>query len=578
MKLKHIIAVTVGAAALCAPSCDLDEKFYSEVTPDTFFTSPESTYAVLCRPFTHWKWYIGADRWYLQELTTDEMVCPKRGSDWYNSGEYYRLHYHTWSPDDRFVVNTYDGTTGGISRALEAKSDLQGVDYNAIGLNDAVKADHINQLNAITAYFYMRGLDYFGGMPIYYSVDDDLCARSTARETYAHIETLLKDAIPALSKKTTLGASEDGYIKQAAAAALLAQLYFNAVAYIGEEHFDECAEICRDIIGGVYGTYELDKTWYGPHCFDNNTSPEVIWTVPSENSKVEWNWYFKYFYHYSSYEYFGIETAGYNGFMLTPSLDPQGRYYTQWKLGNPYQKFNDKDLRKKPYRYLGSRKYEGMFLVGDQTNPNNPSQQCLGQKEYSGKVINLVDQVARFSEVGTKYNSVAELTSTMADGEENSGVRLVKAPQPNLDDKLLRWNPDCPVIRLSEIYYMLAECELRAGDKKTAAGLINQVRGRNFEGGADPNPVTADNLDEYRMLDEWMIEFLGEGRRRTDLILVGSYAAQRQEQKPVPDPQLGDLGQQPDRAEPRLLIPGDPGGSRLSGAPGQDMNFKKPKK
>ena len=518
MKLKHIIAVTVGAAALCAPSCDLDEKFYSEVTPDTFFTSPESTYAVLCRPFTHWKWYIGADRWYLQELTTDEMVCPKRGSDWYNSGEYYRLHYHTWSPDDRFVVNTYDGTTGGISRALEAKSDLQGVDYNAIGLNDAVKADHINQLNAITAYFYMRGLDYFGGMPIYYSVDDDLCARSTARETYAHIETLLKDAIPALSKKTTLGASEDGYIKQAAAAALLAQLYFNAVAYIGEEHFDECAEICRDIIGGVYGTYELDKTWYGPHCFDNNTSPEVIWTVPSENSKVEWNWYFKYFYHYSSYEYFGIETAGYNGFMLTPSLDPQGRYYTQWKLGNPYQKFNDKDLRKKPYRYLGSRKYEGMFLVGDQTNPNNPSQQCPGQKEYSGKVINLVDQVARFSEVGTKYNSVAELTSTMADGEENSGVRLVKAPQPNLDDKLLRWNPDCPVIRLSEIYYMLAECELRAGDKKTAAGLINQVRGRNFEGGADPNPVTADNLDEYRMLDEWMIEFLGEGRRRTDLI------------------------------------------------------------
>ena len=518
MKLKHIIAVTVGAAAHCAPSCDLDEKLYSEVTPDTFLTSPESTYAVLCRPFTHWKWYIGADRWYLQELTTDEMVCPKRGSDWYNSGEYYRLHYHTWSPDDRFVVNTYDGTTGGISRALEAKSDLQGVDYNAIGLNDAVKADHINQLNAITAYFYMRGLDYFGGMPIYYSVDDDLCARSTARETYAHIETLLKDAIPALSKKTTLGASEDGYIKQAAAAALLAQLYFNAVAYIGEEHFDECAEICRDIIGGVYGTYELDKTWYGPHCFDNNTSPEVIWTVPSENSKVEWNWYFKYFYHYSSYEYFGIETAGYNGFMLTPSLDPQGRYYTQWKLGNPYQKFNDKDLRKKPYRYLGSRKYEGMFLVGDQTNPNNPSQQCLGQKEYSGKVINLVDQVARFSEVGTKYNSVAELTSTMADGEENSGVRLVKAPQPNLDDKLLRWNPDCPVIRLSEIYYMLAECELRAGDKKTAAGLINQVRGRNFEGGADPNPVTADNLDEYRMLDEWMIEFLGEGRRRTDLI------------------------------------------------------------
>ena len=218
MKFKHIAAVLAGAAALSAPSCDLNEKFYSEVTPDTFFTSPESTYAVLCRPFTHWKWYIGADRWYLQELTTDEMTCPKRGADWYNGGEYYRLHYHTWSPDDRFVVNTYDGTTGGISRALEAKADLEGVDYNAIGLSDAVKADHINQLNAITAYFYMKGLDYFGGMPIYHSVNDGLRPRNTALETYRHVETLLKNAIPALAKKSSLGAPEDGYIKQAAAA------------------------------------------------------------------------------------------------------------------------------------------------------------------------------------------------------------------------------------------------------------------------------------------------------------------------------------------------------------------------
>ena len=120
MKFKHIAAVLAGAAALSAPSCDLNEKFYSEVTPDTFFTSPESTYAVLCRPFTHWKWYIGADRWYLQELTTDEMTCPKRGADWYNGGEYYRLHYHTWSPDDRFVVNTYDGTTGEVLESVRA--------------------------------------------------------------------------------------------------------------------------------------------------------------------------------------------------------------------------------------------------------------------------------------------------------------------------------------------------------------------------------------------------------------------------------------------------------------------------
>ncbi|HBI73819.1 MAG TPA: RagB/SusD family nutrient uptake outer membrane protein, partial [Lachnospiraceae bacterium] len=71
----------------------------------------------------------------------------------------------------------------------------------------------------------------------------------------------------------------------------------------------------------------------------------------------------------------------------------------------------------------------------------------------------------------------------------------------------------------------LAECKLRAGDKQGAAKLINQVRARNFKNGVDSNPVTAANLDEFRMLDEWMIEFLGEGpgRRRTDLIRWGEF-------------------------------------------------------
>lgn len=518
MKLKHIF-LSIAIMGL-AGSCDLDEKFYSEVTPETFFTSPESTYAVLSRPFTHWRWYVGNDRWYLQELTTDEMVCPKRGADWYNGGEYYRLHYHTWNADDRIIVETYDGTTGGIARALEAKADLEAVDYTSIGMTEADKADQIQQLEAINAYFYMKGLDYFGGMSIYFSNEDGIKPRSSDIETFEHVETLLVNAIPQLKMKAKAGDQEDGYIKRATAAALLAQLYFNAEAYIGQERFADCARLCQEIIDGVYGPYSLDNTWWGPHGFDNDKSPEIIWSVPSENAKIQWDWYFKYFYHYNAYKYFDSETKGYDGFALAPSRKPTGELYTEFKLGNPFAKFNDADLRKKPYGYLGNKKYEGMFLFGEQINPVDPTKKTVGQKEYNNKVIDLVDMVARFSEVGNKYASVADLPSTMDDGEESSGVRLVKSPQPNMADIQFRWNPDCPIIRLAEIYYMLAECKMRAGDKVNAATLINAVRARNFENGQDPDPATATNLDEYRMLDEWMLEFIGEGqgRRRTDLI------------------------------------------------------------
>ena len=511
---KHIALALLGGATLF--SCDLDEKFYSSVTPDTFITCPENTYAILCRPFTHWKWYLGAERWYLQELTTDEMVCPTRGNDFYNNGEYIRLQEHTWTGDDRHVKNVWDGTMSAIARTLEAKEDLSGVNYDAIGLSDEIKKDHINQLNAILGWYYMRGLDYFGGLPIFRSNNDAPCARSTDKETFEFCEDLFKNAIPSILPKSSLGEAQDGYIKKAAAAMMLAELYFNAEAYGGGDRYADCAAICEDLIRGEYGPYAIDNTWYGPHCFDNDKSTEAVWYVPSQNSKMEFNWYYRYFYNHQADKYFNcpFPASRYNGFILSPSREKEGGPVMDYKLGKSYEKYNDADLRKKPYVYHGNKEYEGMFCVGLQKNPYT-GEVAIGQKDMAGKPVVLVD-----------YVNITGNSSTMMDGSESSGVRLVKMPIPNIDDKDLLWNPDYPCMRFTEVYYMLAECKWRAGDKKGAAQLINKVRKRNFANGNDPDPVTETNLDVYRMADEWQIEFLGEGRRRTDLIRLGLYTTE----------------------------------------------------
>ena len=147
----------------------------------------------------------------------------------------------------------------------------------------------------------------------------------------------------------------------------------------------------------------------------------------------------------------------------------------------------------------------------------------------TSQTLTVVDQVAHFSEVGPgkKYSSVSELPSTVADAEENSGVRPMKrSPRPNQDEYKQKFNPDIPVIRLTEIYYTLAECKMRLNDKQGAADLINKVRLRYFEDGVDPDPVTAANLDKYRMLKEWKLEFLNEGRRRTDLVRWDAYVTE----------------------------------------------------
>lgn len=391
------------------------------------------------------------------------------------------------------------------------------MDYGKLGMSEADRDDQLSQLNAIIAWFYMRGLDYFGGMPIYKSNNDPVVGRSTDKETFNHIEQLLKEAIPKLKQKKALGASEDGYISQAAAATMLAELYFNAESYIKEDHYSECAKLCQDIIAGVYGPYQLDSKWSGPFCFDNDKSPEAIWNVPSQNAKLEFNWYYRYFYHTNSPKYFNttFPASIYNGFGLSPSREDAKTPYTDsdFKLGKPYSKFNDKDLRKQPYEYKGNGKYKGMFLVGDQINPTT-GEKTLGNRSHSGQLVSFVD-----------YVNADGKGSTMLNGEENSMIRLVKLPIPDNNDLNRLWDPDFPAIRLTEVYYMLAECKWRAGDKATAAQLINTVRKRNFTNGVDPDPVP-DNFDVYRLADEWMVEFLGEGRRRTDLIRLGLFTTE----------------------------------------------------
>lgn len=522
---KYIIILAAGMGLLTTNSCTkLEQEFYSSVTPDNFLQNPKDIKATLFRPFTHAKWYLGEDRWRLQEYTADNFAITTKGRHWYNGGENERFHYHRWTPDEGWIWGSWRGTLMGVGLALDAKRDLEPLDYTQFGLTEEDQISDLAQLDALIAFFYLRGLDFFGGMPVFDNLEEEALPRNTDEELFNHIESLLTAAIEVIPAKE-VGKPEEGAISKAAVVSLLAQLYFNAEAYIGKPMYAEAKALAQDLIDNKYGNYAIDSQWNGPHGFDNDRSPEIIWSMPSEFKKLENNWFYADFYHYNTRQYFDQDMSGNNGAHLTPSRKPTGDLYTgDFKLGAPYEKFSDGDFRKKPYEYLGNSEYEGMFIIGPHKTPEG--QDILGGEEYDKKPLEFVDQVARFSEVGKKYNSVNDLPSKMSEGEENTGVRLVKVPIPNLSNNTLRWGADLPVIRLAEIYYMLAECNFREGNLAAAAELVNQVRKRNFEGEKDPDPVTAANLDKYRLLDEWSIEFLGEGRRRTDLIRWNSFVSE----------------------------------------------------
>jgi hypothetical protein len=84
------------------------------------------------------------------------------------------------------------------------------------------------------------------------------------------------------------------------------------------------------------------------------------------------------------------------------------------------------------------------------------------------------------------------------------------------------------------MYYSLAECKFRRGDKATAAELLNKVRARYYPEGSS-SLYTADEITEQELLDEWGREFLGERLRRTVLCRFGVYTGEWWDKPQEPD-------------------------------------------
>ena len=79
MKTNKLVNWLVGGIACIAvgTSCDVEPSFYSQVVPETFYSSQDAVWERFNRPFTHWRWWVAQDRarWELQEFERTRSVC-----------------------------------------------------------------------------------------------------------------------------------------------------------------------------------------------------------------------------------------------------------------------------------------------------------------------------------------------------------------------------------------------------------------------------------------------------------------------------------------------------------------------
>ncbi|GBU08154.1 hypothetical protein AwDysgo_14850 [Bacteroidales bacterium] len=522
---KYIVSMLLGVLLF---SCtDLTEEPFSILTKENYFINKRSVEAAVLRPYEHGHWCAwDGDRWLLQELTGDHFVWTQKGKHGWDEGQWVRLHSHNWDYLQNQVNESWVGPYQGIAQINNLLIDFQGLDFANLGVTETEKANYIAELRALRVWYYTWLIDFFRHVPI----SDDIStlrAQSTPQEVFTYMEKEINECISSLNKKNI-----PGHLSQGAAASILVRMYLNAEKWIDKPMYNECAKVAQDIINGDYGSFAIDDDYRGPfhRSFVNAPSPENIFEWPHKRNIYELGWQYSAFHHYKSSSILDTDGwNGYNGTHLTPSRDLEGDVY-DYQLGKPFEKFHDVDYRKQNYEVINDKgDTKGFFLVGPQYEFDKAkgygydnSKLVTGSEEWTGQHLSFVDQVGRFSEKPAgRWNEGSKVTT----GEENSGVRLMKFGPLSHSKKLFMSN-SIGEIRLAEIYYSLAESKYRAGDKAGASKLLDDVRRRNYPSEewdkysyeANPNMLT-----DQEFIDEWGREFLGEHRRRTDLIRWGRF-------------------------------------------------------
>ena len=530
---------------------NLDEKVYDRIDAGVYYQNEASVKGALAAIYGQMSSTLAGENFFhLSEYPADQITWRVWNGGLWGWDEAMKtvLSWHNWTSETTIIREAWNNSWTGIGLANLLLNDLQGLSAASIGMSDGKLAQYVAEVRTLRAWNYYCIFELWGGaLPLNTSAGSEVPGTAdpdwdtSCRKIYDFIATELDETVGALAQDDA-NHSMVNRANQAMNRMLKARLLLNAEVFIGEKHYDECEALSKEILNGKYGNYDLDSNYRNLYSIDNVKSPEVVFALACEDGQGAANAisnvrtmvgmpldYEQYF----GQKYDGI--GGWNCVCLVPSYDNSGTVLPGGgtigakcflgdygdKLGAPYERFDDRDIRKQNYVYDTSTKTHGpgMFLKGLIRANFGTGEPMASDAERKGQDLDYVDQLGTFLNVGRDLETVMSPRW----GENNSGIRLVKYPLYPADASEGFKSIDDVQFRLAEVYYNIAECEMRKGNGNVAKEYVDAVRQRYFKTGdrtsalSIPGPgFTAFDMDW--MLSEWGKEYLGEGnRRRTDL-------------------------------------------------------------
>ena len=540
------MAAAGTAMAFTAASCtNLDEVTFQQIDASNFYQNESSVKGAVASIYSSAKSGFLEYFWYLNEFSADQVAWRTwNGGQWgYDNAEKFVLSTQTWTENSVIVQSAWENawTTIGLCNTLLA--DLENINPASIDMTRESLDSYIAEVRTMRAWAYYNNFELWGGaLPLNTatSASGDIpgsVAGADFKEgcnlIWNFISEELDAAYPAMMKEDGLSATRTR-LNQGMNRMLKMRLLLNSELWTGVDRYSECATLAQQIIDGQYGTYSLASDYRTIYDVNNYTCPELIFGFAEEvgqntnnNRNTPW-----LPYNYTDILGGSWDQSGWNCVILAPSKDntgtisPNNDYSTGAKsfvfdygdkLGAPFDRMNEKDIRRQPFHCDAAGVWNGCFLMGQQVDyyTGNP---VPADAELTDVPLYYTDQVGTFLGVGHELEPVMSPRWGMT----NSGYRFLRYPIVP-ESTGLDWRNAAQVeFRLAEAYYTLAECKMRQGDSNSAKSLVNQVRIRYYNTSdqsavEQPGPgFTAFDMDW--MLSEWGLEYLDEGRRRrTDL-------------------------------------------------------------
>jgi hypothetical protein len=416
MKKFIFTALTVGAfASFSLQSCtNLDEPVYDAIPADQFLKTDAQVAAALgpayggLRGIT-WDWFNPS------EASSDELIVPTRGGDWFDNGDWLAYSRHTWTPQHGPINGMWGFIFGNISQLNQL--------IPVVSTNKAA----VDELRAIRAFYYFMAIDAFGNVPIVTDAASNGGTKTRA-EVYAFLEKELTESIPSL----TAGKAYSR-MTQDAGNMLLAKLYLNAGVYKGSPEWQKALDAVNKVIASK-NAYALSASTLSNFIVQNQGSGENIWTIPYDSFKAGGMNFHMRTLHYANATTYGLGNSPWNGFCT---------------LADFYNSFEKTDLRK------------AMWIEGQQYAASG------------AKLLDAKNQPLAF------IADFAKDQMTDADPEfQVAGIRSqkyeIQRNNPNGDQ-----SNDYVVFRYADALLMKAEASFRLGKTADALAEINKIRVRS---------------------------------------------------------------------------------------------------